>query len=195
MRQPGTVITYDPLSEQLLLDWFVTLDTPYGFRAELIEGELVLTPPPDGSHEHCLSEIARQMYTRSRTGMACSGNKGLALAAAESCPRDHMIPDGTLAPAALRPFRGAGPWMPCAGIAMVTDVTGAAPETDRRTRPRCYARGGIPFYLLVDREASSITLFSDADRDGYRERCTRPLGRSLPLPAPFAFDLDTAGFL
>ncbi|MGW4107617.1 Uma2 family endonuclease, partial [Streptomyces sp. NPDC004976] len=52
------MITYDPLSEQLLLDWFVTLDAPYGFRAELIEGELVLTPPPDGPHEHCLSEIA-----------------------------------------------------------------------------------------------------------------------------------------
>lgn len=81
------------------------------------------------------------------------------------------------------------------GVAMVTEVTGTDPEADRGTRPRCYARGGIPLYLLVDREASALTLFSDPERGEYRERCTRPLGRPLPLPAPFDFDLDTADFL
>lgn len=87
------MITYDPLSEELLLDWFTTLDPPYGFRAELIEGELLLTPPPDGSHEHCLSLTTSQMYTRSATGMAFSGHKGLKLRGAEGSPDDHVIPD------------------------------------------------------------------------------------------------------
>lgn len=85
--------------------------------------------------------------------------------------------------------------MPGEGIAMVIEVTGTKPETDRETKPRCYARGGIPLYLLVDREASAITLFSDPKKNEYREQCTRPLGKPLPLPAPFSFDLDTADFL
>ncbi|AXI86463.1 hypothetical protein SAM9427_11550 [Streptomyces sp. ETH9427] len=34
-----------------------------------------------------------------------------------------------------------------------------------------------------------------AEGDEYRERRTRPLGKPLALPAPFAFDLDTADFL
>ncbi len=55
--------------------------------------------------------------------------------------------------------------------------------------------GGIPLCLLVDREASSVTLFSDPEKDEYRERCTRPFGKPITLPAPFAFDLDTADFL
>ncbi len=189
------MITYDPLSERLLLDWFVSLEAPDGFRAELIEGACVLTPPPDGWHEHCLSALLRQTHLRSRTAVHVSGNKGLRLAGAEGCPDDHVIPDATLAPAHLRPFRGAAPWMPGTGVAMVTEVTGPAHGTDRETKPRCYARGGIPLYLLVDREASSVTLFSDPVRDQYRDRRTRPLGKPLCLPEPFAFDLDTADFL
>lgn len=31
----------DPYTQKLLLDWFLALDTPEGFRAELIEGEFV----------------------------------------------------------------------------------------------------------------------------------------------------------
>ncbi len=189
------MITYDPISENLLLDWFTGLNTPEGFRAELIEGEFLLRPLPDGSHEHCLSRIASRIHTGSRTAMAFSGNKGLKLKSAHACPQDHAIPDGTLAPRDLRLYRGAGPWMPCAGVAMVVEVTDARPETDRETKPRCYARGDIPLYLLVDREASAITLFSAPEGDEYHERRTRPLGKPLPLPAPFGFDLDTADFL
>ncbi|MBL3668323.1 Uma2 family endonuclease [Streptomyces sp. M2CJ-2] len=188
-------MTYDPISEQLLLDWFVVLDPPEGFRAELIEGELVLTPLPDGSHAHCLSLIASQMYTRSRTAMDFSGNKGLKLKGAAACPQDHVIPDGTLAPTERRLYRGADPWMPCEGVALVVEVTWTKPEIDRETKPRCYARGGIPLYLLVDREATAITLFSTPEGGTYRKQSTRPLGKPLPLPDPFAFDLDTADFL
>ncbi len=85
--------------------------------------------------------------------------------------------------------------MPCEGVALVLEVTSTKPRNDREAKRRCYARGGIPLHLLVDRESSSITLFSDPERDDYREQCTRPLGKPLSLPAPFAFDLETADFL
>ncbi|NUR02430.1 MAG: Uma2 family endonuclease [Streptomyces sp.] len=183
----------DPITWKLLLDWFVDLDTPEGLRAELIEGELVVTPVPDGHHEHCISRIVGQMYRRSSTEMHFSGNKGLSLQSADGCPQDHVIPDGTFAPKAL--YRGADPWMPCAGVTMVLEVTSRKPRTDRETKRRCYARGGIPLYLLVDREASWTTLFSDPESDDYREVCAVAFGKSLTLPEPFAFDLDTTDFL
>ncbi|ODA70580.1 hypothetical protein APS67_005172 [Streptomyces sp. AVP053U2] len=82
--------------------------------------------------------------------------------------------------------------MPCDGVAPVLEVTSAKPKADRETKRRCYARGGIPLCLLVDRETSSITLFGalerddhrDDHRDDYREVCTRPPGKTLSLPAP-----------
>ncbi|MFC5674490.1 Uma2 family endonuclease [Streptomyces incanus] len=186
---------YDPISEEILLDWFVAFDPPEGFRAELVEGELVLTPPPDGEHEEYLWLIVKQVMKASRTDMQLSGNKGLKLKRGGAGPEDHVIPDSTFAPTALRLYRGAAPWMPCEGVAMVVEVTFLRPRLDRETKRRCYARGGIPLYLLVDREAASITLFSTPGRDDYHEQCTRPLGKPLPLPDPFTFDLDTADFL
>jgi Uma2 family endonuclease len=85
--------------------------------------------------------------------------------------------------------------MPCEGVAMVVEVTSTKPEADREAKRRCYARGGIPLYLLIDRDASSLTLFSDPEKDDFRQLCTLPFGKSLALPEPFAFDLDTTDFL
>ncbi|MFJ2760310.1 Uma2 family endonuclease [Streptomyces prasinus] len=191
-----TAMAHEPLTqEDVLLEGFLALDTPEGFRAELIEGEIVVTPPPDGDHEDYIGLIMEQVLERSQIRMQFSGNKGLKLRSGGDCSKDRLIPDGTFAPRELRLYRGADSWMPCDGVALVLEVTSSKPKADQESKRRCYARGGIPLYLLVDREASSITLFSDPERDDYREQCTRPLGKPLSLPAPFAFDLETADFL
>jgi Uma2 family endonuclease len=191
-----TAMAHEPLTqEEVLLEGFLGLDTPEGFRAELIEGEIVVTPPPDGDHEDCIGLIVSQAIRRSRTEMQFSGNKGLKLKKGGGCPKDHVIPDGTFAPTELRLYRGAGPWMPCDGVAMVLEVTSTRPKAGRETKRRCYARGGIPLYLLVDREAASVTLLGQPENDDYREVCTRPFGKPVALPEPFAFDLETADFL
>jgi Uma2 family endonuclease len=188
-----TAMAHEPLTqEEVLLEGFLALDTPEGFRAELIEGEIVVTPPPDGDHEDCIELIVEQVYRCCHSRMQFSGTKGLKL---EGCSRDHVIPDGTFAPRERRLYRGAAPWMPCDGVAMVLEVTSSKPATDREAKRRCYARGGIPFYLLVDRDATAVTLFSDPEGHDYREHCTRPFGKTLTRPAPFGFDLDTSEFL
>ncbi|MFD4547188.1 Uma2 family endonuclease [Streptomyces sp. NPDC058466] len=191
-----TAMAHEPLTQaEVLLEGFLALDTPEGFRAELIEGEIVVTPPPDGDHEDYIGLIVNQVIRRSTTDMQFSGNKGLKLKSGGACPKNHAIPDGTFAPQELRLFRGADSWMPCDGVAMVLEVTSPRPGADREAKRRCYARGGIPLYLLIDRDASSLTLFSDPEKDDYRQLCTLPFGKSLALPEPFAFDLDTTDFL
>ncbi|MFM9451701.1 Uma2 family endonuclease [Streptomyces europaeiscabiei] len=181
--------------EEVLLEGFLALRTPEGLRAELIEGEIVVTAPSDGDHEDCIGLIVSQVMKRSRTEMQFSGNKGLRLGKADGCPKDYVIPDGTFAVQALRLYRGADPWMPCQGVSMVLEVTSTRPEVDREVKRRCYARAGTPLYLLVDRDASAVTLLSDPRQGDYRERHTVPFGKPIALPEPFTFDLDTADFL
>ncbi|NEC23569.1 Uma2 family endonuclease [Streptomyces parvus] len=178
----------------ILLDGFLALGTPEGFRAELIEGEIVVQPLQDGNHEHCVNAVIKQVLRNSRTDMDFSGNKGLELPGSEDRPRNHAIPDGTFAPTERRLFRGADPWMPPQGVALVVEVTSTKPQADREAKRRCYARGGIPLYLLIDRDDSSVTLFSEPEGDDYRQHITIPYGKPLPLPEPFAFDLETGDF-
>ncbi|OLO33659.1 hypothetical protein PZ61_0226355 [Streptomyces sp. MNU77] len=190
-----TAMAHEPLTQaEVLLEGFLALDTPEGFRAELIEGEIVVTPPPDGDHEDYIGLIVDQVARRARTRMQFSGNKGLKLRSGGGCPKNHAIPDGTFAPLELRLFRGAESWMAPEGVALVVEVTSTKPQADREAKRRCYARGGIPLYLLIDRDDSSVTLFSDPENDDYRQLLTIPYGKPLPLPEPFAFDLETSDF-
>ncbi|GAA2618297.1 Uma2 family endonuclease [Streptomyces tubercidicus] len=184
-----------PTDEETLLDYFLALETPTGFRAELIEGEIVVTPPTDGTHEHCFSRVVSQIMRKSAVDMDVSGYKGLAMPRGGRCPRNHVIPDATIAPSEIRLFQGAEPWMPSDGVAMVVEVTSSNPERDRKAKRHCYARAGIPLYLLVDRGKSALTLFSEPSGDDYEAHNTAPIGKSLPLPAPFSFDLETIDFL
>lgn len=154
-----------------------------------------MTPPPDGDHEKYISRIVRQVIKRSGTDMDFSGNKGLRLRSGESCPKNHVVPDVTFAPLESDLFGGAGSWMACDGVAMVLEVTSTRPRADREAKRRCYARGGVPLYLLIDRDTSQVTLFSAPEKDDYREHCTRPFGKALALPEPFGFELETTDFL
>lgn len=192
-----TAMAHEPMAtdKETLLDFFLGLDTPQGFRAELVEGEIVVTPPPDGDREDYLGIIGRQVTRRSATDIQISGYKGLVLSGADDQPADHVIPDATIAPYAMRLFRGAEPWMPSKGVAMVVEVTSSRPRNDRVAKRHAYARGAVPLCLLVDRAKSAVTIFSEPKGDDYLSTHTAPFGDPLPLPAPFSFDLDTAAFL
>ncbi|ADI10747.1 hypothetical protein SBI_07627 [Streptomyces bingchenggensis BCW-1] len=191
----GAVRHEPSMHEEVVLEGFLALDTPEGLRAELIEAEIIVTALPDGGHEAHISVIIEQVIRKSAVDMDFSGNKGLKIPRGGRCVPDHVIPDGTFVPAEQRLFRGAGSWMPCEGVSMVFEVTSTKPDRDREAKRHCYARGSIPLYLLVDREKSSLTLFSDPGKADYREAHTLPFGKSIDLPAPFSFTLETADFL
>ncbi|TVL92526.1 Uma2 family endonuclease [Streptomyces sp. SAJ15] len=181
--------------DDILLADFLALNTPEGYRAELIEGEILVTPPPDGDHEDYLSTLVKQVFHRSATDMSHSGNKGLVVPGVMSRAANHVIPDATFAPRELRPFRGAPPWMESAGVAMVVEVTAGRLTVDRVVKRKGYARAGIPLYLLIDRDESMVTLFSQPEGRDYTDAHSTAFGKPLPLPAPFDFELDTADFL
>lgn len=179
-----------------LTDSFLALSdhTPEGLRAELIDGEIVLSPPPDGHHEHILSRVTRQFCLRTPDTVAFSFNKGLALpGSAAGGPAHHVIPDLT-AVAAARGFRGTPAWMPPAEVVLTGEVTGGNPGRDRHDKRRCYAAAGIPCHLLVDRERRTVSLCTEPSGAEYTLIRTVPFGRPLPLVEPFGFALETTDF-
>ncbi len=172
---------------------FLSFDTPEGYRAELIDGEIVVSPPPNGNHERCITRIVRQVLAGSITQMDFSGQKGLIVPAVGG--EGRVIPDITFVPAKLDLFLDAPPWMPASGVAMVVDVTSSSPDHDRNAKRRAYAAARIPLYLLIDRQRGEVTLLGDPVSEEYTSSSTVRIGGRVKLPAPFAFTLETEGFV
>jgi Uma2 family endonuclease len=180
--------------EDFLLQDFLALDTPDGYRAELIDGEIVVTPPPDGNHESIIDLIIKQVYRKSSVDMSFAANKGLSVPSHRGEVGSRVIPDGTFAPSESQLFRDAPPWMSPEGVAMVVEVTSSRPETDREDKRHVYAAAAIPLYLLVDRQRVRVSLFSEPAGDDYARALSAPFGGDVELPKPFAFTLSTSEF-
>ncbi|TNM32300.1 Uma2 family endonuclease [Streptomyces sedi] len=184
-----------PIDDDSLLAGFLALDTPEGFHAELVEGEIVVTPPPVGAHEANFSHLVRQVLRLSATDMDVAGNKGLALPGDGRKLRNMTVPDATFAPCDLALFDDAPSWMEPEGVALVAEITSSRAELDREAKRHLYALGGVPLYLLIDREREAVTLHSEPAGRDYRATYSVPYGKPLPLPDPFAFDLHTGRLL
>ncbi len=83
-----------------------------------------------------------------------------------------------------------------AAIALVVEVTSpSSPDTvlnDRETKPRQYAKAGIPLYLLADQELSSWSLHGLASGwQRYQIVADGKFGEPIPLPEPFGFEITT----
>ncbi|GAA1557655.1 Uma2 family endonuclease [Actinomadura kijaniata] len=180
------------MQEDWLLEGFLALDTPEGFRAELIDGEIVVTPPPTGAHERNIGKIVWQLARKSAIELDFAPTKGLIVPSGGRCPKNRVIPDGTFAPAEMDLFGDAEPWMPADGVLLVVEVTSSRPELDRQAKRHCYARADIPLYLLVDREQRATTLFSEPEGDDYTLSESGTFGKALPLPEPLSMELDTS---
>src|ERR1043165_653079 len=74
-----------------VLEQFLALKTLPGFRAELIGGEIVVTPPAQNDHETDASEIQEQVYVHRPGVFKISGNTGLIT------PTGRFVPDLTIA--------------------------------------------------------------------------------------------------
>lgn len=170
----------------MLLSAFLDLELPDGSRAELIDGEIHVSPLPDGDHQHCVGALNRQIALGSTAHLYASQNKGLVT------PRGRFIPDSTIGPRGL--FRRMDSWAQPDGVVMVAEVTSSRPDKDRGPKRRGYAGAGIPYYLLVDRSESTVTLYATPQDADYREITRVPFGKPLDLPEPFGFTLDTAIF-
>jgi Uma2 family endonuclease len=183
----------DSRSSFLLRD-FLALDTPEGYQAELVDGEIVVTPPPDGTHQTIIGLIAKQIARLSAMDMDFAPQKGLIVPSGGIAKGGRVIPDGTFAPAEARLFRGASSWMPSDGVTMVLEVTSSRPDLDREAKRLAYAGADIPMFLLVDRQRERVTLFSGPVSGDYAHTDMAAFGARLDLPKPFAFTLDTSEF-
>ncbi|MCA2219974.1 Uma2 family endonuclease [Nonomuraea aurantiaca] len=164
-----------------------------GFRAEVIEGTLIVSPVGTPEHARCAMRLYRAlMPVMDEHGWeGWTGNVDVCIEG----PREPTEPDFVLAPTDCP--RWGDRELLSSGLIMVAEVasTGSAPR-DRNEKPTLYATGGVPIYLLIDMVAAPPTLavYSDIRDGAYRTTTTVEVGTSLLLPHPIDVKLDTTIF-
>ncbi|KUL33585.1 hypothetical protein ADL12_21390 [Streptomyces regalis] len=168
----------------------ISAAAPRGWRVELIEGEIHVTPPANGEHEEIVSELSGQVRDHDKG----SGRyTGIGLNVPGASESGHVIPDLVIAPKGS--FGDQEEWHEPSGVVLVAEVTSnSTAARDREKKMHGYARAGIPVYLLIDREEAEVTVYSDPSGDDYAKSPKYKLGLTVPLPAPLGFELDTAEF-
>ncbi|KKD05133.1 Uma2 family endonuclease [Streptomyces sp. WM6386] len=165
---------------------------PRGWRVELIEGEICLTPPANGEHEEIVSELTDQVVER-RHDRSLRNYTGIGLNVPGASETGHVVPDLVVAPKGS--FDDEEEWHDASPVALVAEVTSTSTaERDRTKKIHGYARADIPVYLLIDREEGEVTVYCEPSGDEYAQAHKHKLGLTVPLPAPLGFDLDTAEF-
>lgn len=175
-----------------LLDTWRELDVPEGYRPEITADGIVMTPPPQGSHNKIADLVHRALVACAPAELAIYQTQGIGVEAAESI----CIPDLCVAPRAETPD-GVDPMRPDKVLLAVEITSPSNAAADRARKKSAYAIGGIGQYLLidpVDADGPSVTLFSAPAKGAYRRAVRVPFGETIRLGAPFELALDTSGF-
>jgi Uma2 family endonuclease len=168
-----------------------SLDLP-GYRVELIDGQIVVSPTASRGHSNVVTELIDQLAGVKQRGWERHTNLTVHI----PVTRERLIPDLAVVPQDVPGFDENELLAPA--VLLVGEVVSPhSRREDREVKPQAYARGGVPLYLLVDRLADppQVTLFSQPGADSYASRQVAEAGQPLQLPEPFGTALDTARLL
>ncbi|MEU9995485.1 Uma2 family endonuclease [Streptomyces sp. NPDC050848] len=157
-------------------------------RLEFIDGKIGEKALPDGDHGRIIQWLTR-LCIQANTGWWLHVDQGLRV---ETYRKGNARPDGCLAPSDT--FVGQGEWASAEGVLMAVEVTSHDSDTDRRDRvekPRAYAETGIPVYLLIDRVAGEVKVYSQPGDGRYDVVTAVTFGKTVTLPDPVGMELDT----
>ncbi|MER7178925.1 Uma2 family endonuclease [Streptomyces hyaluromycini] len=180
---------YDGFEE--MLDVLDELNVPDGYKAEIIKGNIVLSPWSKAYYADVMDSICDQLRPH--------------------LPEDHRISWGPLLYVFPGQERAYGPDIHAVhrsarrktsnrldgeALSFVAELTSSSTrDADLTDKVEVYGKAGVPVYLLLDmQEEEAIVFWSPSDR-GYEGRFTKPFGEKLYIPEPFDCSLDTAEFL
>ncbi|MFG2514699.1 Uma2 family endonuclease [Streptomyces sp. NPDC048584] len=190
MAERPTINGTEPDCFGELLRTLDELDVPDGYQAEIIRGNIVVSPWSKAFYLDVMELLCEQLRPY--------------------LPEDHRISYGPFLYVFPGVERAYGPDIHAAhrgvsrstsnhldgeALSFVAELTSSSTRNDDLTdKVQAYGKAGVPVYLLLDMQEEQATVFSMPSVKGYEARETKPFGEKLFIPAPFDRVLDTTGF-
>ncbi len=176
--------------DELVRVWERT-DAPEGWKVEIIEGIVTMTPPPAVNHNRTAAKLHRLLVSAIPQDWDVYQTQGLSVPARKGL----FIPDLVVMPDSV-PSESDN-YLPCHEARLVVEITSKSnAHTDRIVKLRGYAEAGVPLYLLLDpwRSEPTATLYGKPEAGTYRLLEAVDYGDAIHLPDPFDLTIDTGVF-
>ncbi|MEX3100541.1 MULTISPECIES: Uma2 family endonuclease [unclassified Streptomyces] len=189
MTGRATTSDIEPHDFEVFLTTLDGLDVP-GYRAEIVQGSITLSPWPKGYYVKIAQSICEQLEPHLPESHLLTTSPALYV-----FPGDRRAYGPDVHAASGEAFTTAGSRLDGESLAFAAELASSPTRDDDLTeKVQVYGRAGVPVYLLLDMPEEEATVFWMPWPKGYQSRCTKPFGEKLHIPAPFDCELDTAGF-
>lgn len=152
-----------------------------GRRYEVVDGLLVVSPPPGHRHQLVSNRLQRQLQAQARDGWEVLLEFALPLGTDGRLPDLAAVRVPRVPPAAGGPY----PYGPEHFGLVVEVVSPSSRKTDRFTKPGEYAEAGLPLFWRVETDPEVLVLAYRLEGESYL-----PAGQVRdrgPLPVPWGF--------
>ncbi|MEU9006698.1 Uma2 family endonuclease [Streptomyces sp. NPDC048551] len=188
----------DPGLDEVLWQAWKAMDLPEGYRAEIIEGSIEVSPTGRRRHTVLVHRLRKALESRLTDSGVEVYQDGNLIHGRKVC-----IPDLFVAPEDLDEIpdeEGLG--VDATRVSLVAEIVSPGHEARRRDhvrKRRCHARAGIPVYVVIDdfEGRGTVTVFSgpDPERGEYATRTAVAYGTPVTVPDGPAKGLEITGAL
>lgn len=172
-----------------LLRTVAEMNTPDGFKAELIRGKIVVSPFSKLRYLRPMRALREQLQAHAPDGHVAETAPFLFRfpAAERAYGPDLFVADEAA-------FDEEGRHADAAALSLIAEFTSVSTkDADWNEKLEVYGRL-VPVYLVVDMQEKEITRFSGPSPHGYRSHKTVSFGEPLRVPEPFDCEIDTSTF-
>lgn len=167
------------------------LEASEGWRTEIVNGEIVMSPAPGVAHGRIASKVHRACAGQLNLTFEVVQNLGVRIDSAKmlTIPDLIVVDDQVLVPGLST--------LQSENIHLAVEITSGNAARDRKDKLKAYAQGGIPWYLLIDehdRRGPGVTLYSDPVDGLYRKDVRVPFGEMVLIGSPLNVKIDTGMF-
>ncbi|WSQ10751.1 Uma2 family endonuclease [Streptomyces sp. NBC_01231] len=189
-ERPITISGTGTPSFEDMLDALDELYVPAGFKAEIIRGNIVVSPWSKGYYTRVMKLVCSQLEPHLPKGHGI-----------ERAPQLFVFPGQERAygpdihAAHERVYETDSNRLEGEALSFVAELTSPSTRVDDLTdKVETYGKAGVPVYLVLDMQEEQAIVFGSPSAQGYEVRLTKPFGEKLDIPAPFNCTLDTTGF-
>ncbi|MFJ7964709.1 Uma2 family endonuclease [Streptomyces sp. NPDC096324] len=157
------------------------MDRNPGYRVEIIGGQILVSPPPDGPHAEALTSLTVPFLTAGLHMSETRVLQGIGLWL-PSGTEDYAIPDLSVVDADYRDSSVENNCYDPVCFRLVLEVTSSNYQSDLRTKVSAYAGADVPVYVIVDRRHQRLHVLTDPAGGAYGNHRVHAPGELVALP-------------